>query len=139
MLFLFFFLWLHRKKTWLWKRCWLLMPVQLLERQLRFLVLGSWWFFFFFVGRNERGRKEERGRKRQDEERKRMWSPGERWREHFTVFVRKTRRGLWLIALRNRIRNVPKNTTFDLERLMGENSKLLKTKNNLRTNFTDNW
>lgn len=47
--------------------------------------------------------------------------------------------GRWLIALGKRIRNVPKNTTFDLERLMGENSKLLKTKNNLRTNFTDNW
>lgn len=35
-------------------------------------------------------------------------------------------------------RHVSKNTTLELERLMSENNKLLKTKNNLRTNFTDN-
>lgn len=69
-----------------------------------------------------------------------VFGPG-LWGEagHFTVFVRKENQyGLWLMALRKRIRNVSKNTTLELERLMGEN-KLLKTKNNLRTNFTDNW
>lgn len=83
-----------------------------------------------------------------------MWFPGPLtlrntvfslalWEEagHFTLFVRKKKNqcGLWLMALRKRIRNVSKNTTLELERLMGENNKLLKTKNNLRTNFTDNW
>ena len=64
------------------------------------------------------------------------------WEEagHFTLFVRKENQcGLWLMALRKRIRNVSKNTTLELERLISENNKLLKTKNNLRTNFTDNW
>lgn len=42
------------------------------------------------------------------------------------------------MALRKRMRNISKNTTLELERLMGENNKLLKTENNLRTNFTDN-